>query len=66
MRCPWYLFHRIFGVWARTQGPHDLLLPGGLMSCQSTPVHSASSSVPPISVHQYSLSVPIRAASSAH
>ncbi|CAI9601803.1 unnamed protein product, partial [Staurois parvus] len=29
MRCPWYLFHRLFGVWARTQGPHDLLLPGG-------------------------------------
>ncbi|CAI9533019.1 unnamed protein product, partial [Staurois parvus] len=23
--------------WARTQGPHDLLIPGGPMSCQSTP-----------------------------
>ncbi|CAI9568653.1 unnamed protein product [Staurois parvus] len=38
MRCPWYLFHRFFLVWARTQGPHDPLLPGGPMSCQSTPV----------------------------
>ncbi|CAI9561494.1 unnamed protein product, partial [Staurois parvus] len=38
MRCPWYLFHRLFGVWARTQGPHDPLLPGGPMSCQSAPV----------------------------
>ncbi|CAI9553705.1 unnamed protein product [Staurois parvus] len=37
MRCPWYLFHRLFGVWARTQGPHDPLLPGGPMSCQSAP-----------------------------
>ncbi|CAI9569211.1 unnamed protein product, partial [Staurois parvus] len=38
MRCPWYLFHRLFCVWARTQGPHDPLLPGGPMSCQSAPV----------------------------
>ncbi|CAI9611915.1 unnamed protein product, partial [Staurois parvus] len=30
-------FHRLFGVWARTQGPHDPLLPGGPMSCQSAP-----------------------------
>ncbi|CAI9591012.1 unnamed protein product, partial [Staurois parvus] len=37
MRCPWYLFHRLFCVWARSQGPHDPLLPGGPMSCQSTP-----------------------------
>ncbi|CAI9534675.1 unnamed protein product, partial [Staurois parvus] len=37
MRCPWYLFHRLFRVWARTQGPHDPLLPGGPMSCQSAP-----------------------------
>ncbi|CAI9534656.1 unnamed protein product, partial [Staurois parvus] len=37
MRCPWYLFHRLFLVWARTQGLHDPLLPGGPMSCQSTP-----------------------------
>ncbi|CAI9537486.1 unnamed protein product [Staurois parvus] len=37
MRCPWCLFHRLFLVWARTQGPHDPLLPGGPMSCQSTP-----------------------------
>ncbi|CAI9613193.1 unnamed protein product, partial [Staurois parvus] len=37
MRCPWYLFHRLFCVWARTQGPHDPLLPGGPMSCQSAP-----------------------------
>ncbi|CAI9554990.1 unnamed protein product, partial [Staurois parvus] len=28
MRCLWYLFHRLFCVWARTQGPHDPLLPG--------------------------------------
>ncbi|CAI9534057.1 unnamed protein product, partial [Staurois parvus] len=27
MRCPWYLFLRLFWVWARTQGPHDPLLP---------------------------------------
>ncbi|CAI9606891.1 unnamed protein product [Staurois parvus] len=38
MRCPWYLFHRLF--WARTQGPHDPLLPWGPMSCQSAPVDS--------------------------
>ncbi|CAI9564465.1 unnamed protein product, partial [Staurois parvus] len=38
MRCPWYLFHRLFSVWERTQGPHDPLLPGGPMSCQSAPV----------------------------
>ncbi|CAI9612793.1 unnamed protein product, partial [Staurois parvus] len=25
MRCPWYLFHRLFLVWARTQRPHDPL-----------------------------------------
>ncbi|CAI9545731.1 unnamed protein product [Staurois parvus] len=37
MRCPWYLFHRLFLVWARTQGPHDPLLPRGPMSCQSAP-----------------------------
>ncbi|CAI9536748.1 unnamed protein product, partial [Staurois parvus] len=39
MRCPWYLFHRLFLVWARTHGPHDPLLPGGPMSCQSAPGH---------------------------
>ncbi|CAI9578385.1 unnamed protein product, partial [Staurois parvus] len=27
----------LFWVWARTQGPHDPLLPGGPMSCQSAP-----------------------------
>ncbi|CAI9582558.1 unnamed protein product [Staurois parvus] len=41
MGCPWYLFHRHFSVWARTQGPHDPLLPGGPMSCQSAPGQSA-------------------------
>ncbi|CAI9566283.1 unnamed protein product [Staurois parvus] len=38
MRCSWYLFHwlfHIFWVWVRTQGPHDPLLPGGPLSCQS-------------------------------
>ncbi|CAI9570920.1 unnamed protein product [Staurois parvus] len=35
MRCPWYIFHSLFRVWARTQGPHDPLLPGCPMSCQS-------------------------------
>ncbi|CAI9610823.1 unnamed protein product [Staurois parvus] len=39
MRYPWYLFHRLFCVWARTQGPHDPLLPGGPMSCQSAPAY---------------------------
>ncbi|CAI9583054.1 unnamed protein product [Staurois parvus] len=34
--------------------------------CPSVPPTSASSSVPPISVHQCSLSVPITAASLAH
>ncbi|CAI9581361.1 unnamed protein product, partial [Staurois parvus] len=28
MRCPWF-FYRLFSVWARTQGPHDPLLPRG-------------------------------------
>ncbi|CAI9569342.1 unnamed protein product [Staurois parvus] len=37
MRCPWYLFHRLFLVWARTQGTQDPLLPGGPMNCQSAP-----------------------------
>ncbi|CAI9589063.1 unnamed protein product [Staurois parvus] len=37
MRCPWYLFHRLFLVWGRTQGPHNPLLPGVPMSCQSAP-----------------------------
>ncbi|CAI9569255.1 unnamed protein product [Staurois parvus] len=37
MRCPWYLFIVFFWVWARTRGPHDPLLPGGPMSCQSAP-----------------------------
>ncbi|CAI9617673.1 unnamed protein product, partial [Staurois parvus] len=37
MRCPRYLFHRLFRLWGRTQGPHDPLLPGGPMSCQSVP-----------------------------
>ncbi|CAI9584567.1 unnamed protein product, partial [Staurois parvus] len=64
MRCPWYFFHRLFLVWARTQGPHDPLLPGGPMSCQSAP-GCASSSVLPISAHQCSLSVSITAASLA-
>ncbi|CAI9605034.1 unnamed protein product, partial [Staurois parvus] len=31
MRCPWHLFHRLFLFWARTQRPHDPLLPGGPM-----------------------------------
>ncbi|CAI9607948.1 unnamed protein product, partial [Staurois parvus] len=43
MRCPWYLFHRLFLVWARTQGPHDPLLPGGPMSCQSAPANGEES-----------------------
>ncbi|CAI9611222.1 unnamed protein product [Staurois parvus] len=30
-------FIGFFGLWVRTQGPHDPLLPGGPMSCQSTP-----------------------------
>ncbi|CAI9591677.1 unnamed protein product, partial [Staurois parvus] len=29
MKCPWYLFFKVFLVWARTQDPHDPLLPGG-------------------------------------
>ncbi|CAI9597539.1 unnamed protein product, partial [Staurois parvus] len=66
MRCPWYLFHRLFLVRARTQGPHDPLLPGDPMSCHdacqcpSVPHTSAHQcpSVPPISVHQCSLLVP--------
>ncbi|CAI9595950.1 unnamed protein product [Staurois parvus] len=29
MKCPWYLFHRLFLVWARTQGPHDPLFSRG-------------------------------------
>ncbi|CAI9605386.1 unnamed protein product [Staurois parvus] len=37
MRCPWYLCHRLFCIWARTQGPHDPLLLGGPMSFQSAP-----------------------------
>ncbi|CAI9586142.1 unnamed protein product, partial [Staurois parvus] len=28
MRCPWYLFHRLFWVWARTQGPMIPYCPG--------------------------------------
>ncbi|CAI9567724.1 unnamed protein product [Staurois parvus] len=31
-------FIGFFGLWARTQGPHDPLLPGGPMSYQSAPV----------------------------
>ncbi|CAI9563813.1 unnamed protein product [Staurois parvus] len=30
-------FIGFFWVWARTQGPHDPLLPVGPMSCQSAP-----------------------------
>ncbi|CAI9565946.1 unnamed protein product, partial [Staurois parvus] len=30
-------FIGFFGLWARTQGPHDPLLPEGPMSCQSAP-----------------------------
>ncbi|CAI9614251.1 unnamed protein product [Staurois parvus] len=37
MRCPWYLFHRLFEFGQGHRGPHDPLLPGGLMSCQSAP-----------------------------
>ncbi|CAI9588568.1 unnamed protein product [Staurois parvus] len=37
MRCPWYLSYA-FLVWARTQGPHDPLLPRGPMSCQFAPL----------------------------
>ncbi|CAI9623008.1 unnamed protein product [Staurois parvus] len=41
MRCPWYLSEAFFGcglsVWGSTQGPHDPLLPGGPMNCQSAP-----------------------------
>ncbi|CAI9566117.1 unnamed protein product, partial [Staurois parvus] len=41
---PLVLFHRLFRVWARTQGPHDPLLPGGPMSCQSAPGHNVKES----------------------
>ncbi|CAI9566970.1 unnamed protein product [Staurois parvus] len=37
MRCPWYLFHRLFVSLGKDTGPHDPLLPGGPMSCQSAP-----------------------------
>ncbi|CAI9564800.1 unnamed protein product [Staurois parvus] len=38
MRCPPSTFFiGFFLVWARTHGPHDPLLPGGPMSCQSAP-----------------------------
>ncbi|CAI9597752.1 unnamed protein product, partial [Staurois parvus] len=53
MRCPWYLFHWLFCVWARTQGPHDPLLPGGPMSCQSAPGYAT---------YQCHVSVPVSAA----
>ncbi|CAI9547787.1 unnamed protein product [Staurois parvus] len=35
---PGTFFIGFFEFWARTQGPHDSLLPGGPMSCQATPV----------------------------
>ncbi|CAI9532953.1 unnamed protein product [Staurois parvus] len=37
MRCPWYIFHRVFLSLGKDTGPHDSLLPGGPMSCQSDP-----------------------------
>ncbi|CAI9578699.1 unnamed protein product [Staurois parvus] len=40
MRCPWYLLHRLFRVWARTQGPHDPLLPGGPYELSACPCPS--------------------------
>ncbi|CAI9565945.1 unnamed protein product, partial [Staurois parvus] len=45
-------FIGFFGLWARTQGPHDPLLPEGPMSCQSAPASAPGQccpSVPPIS-----------------
>ncbi|CAI9591538.1 unnamed protein product, partial [Staurois parvus] len=51
MRCPWYLFHRLFWLLARTQGPHDPLLPGGPMSCQSAPGYVPSPFFPPQRQH---------------
>ncbi|CAI9589263.1 unnamed protein product, partial [Staurois parvus] len=35
-------FIGFFGLWARTQGPHDPLLPRGPMSCQSAPDYSGT------------------------
>ncbi|CAI9584252.1 unnamed protein product, partial [Staurois parvus] len=63
MRCPWYLFHSCFFEFGQGHGPHDPLLPGGPMSCQSSP---GCQSVMPVNAHQCSLSVPITAASLAH
>ncbi|CAI9559755.1 unnamed protein product, partial [Staurois parvus] len=57
MRCPWYLFHRFFGVWARTQGhiaqgPHELSVrPWSVPS--SVPPHQCQ----PVLPHQCNLSV---------
>ncbi|CAI9597217.1 unnamed protein product, partial [Staurois parvus] len=45
MRCPWYLSYA-FLDWARKQGPHDPLLPGDPMSCQSAPVEETISQYP--------------------
>ncbi|CAI9570984.1 unnamed protein product, partial [Staurois parvus] len=45
MRCPWYLFHRLFLSLGKDTGPHDTLLPGGPMSCQSAPAHTLPSHV---------------------
>ncbi|CAI9568327.1 unnamed protein product [Staurois parvus] len=37
MRCPWYLFHRLFEFGQGHRGPMILYCPGGPMSCQSAP-----------------------------
>ncbi|CAI9587572.1 unnamed protein product [Staurois parvus] len=37
MDAPGTFFIGFFEFGQRTQGPHDPLLPGGPMSCQSTP-----------------------------
>ncbi|CAI9564113.1 unnamed protein product [Staurois parvus] len=47
-----FFFHRLFGVWARTQGPHDPLLPGGPMSCQSAPSLGTAPSCSNMTAHQ--------------
>ncbi|CAI9542268.1 unnamed protein product [Staurois parvus] len=38
MRCPWYLFHRLFFEFGQGhRGPMIPYCPGGPMSCQSGP-----------------------------
>ncbi|CAI9535793.1 unnamed protein product [Staurois parvus] len=59
MRCPWYIFHRLFRVWARTQGPHDPLLPGGPHELSVRPCwclrseHSQDKSIPSSVLHHH-------------